>query len=67
MTNPPIAKLPVCEAAAFLGVSRSWLNKRRVDGFGPPYLKLGRRVLYDLDDLNRWVSRNRRQNTSQPV
>ena len=44
-------KLSVREAASFLGVSKSFLDKLRHYGSGPHYLKLGRRVVYDIRDI----------------
>jgi predicted DNA-binding transcriptional regulator AlpA len=58
-------KLSVRETAAYLCVSKSWLDKRRLDGNGPTYLKLGRRVVYDLSDLESWAASNRRHHTSE--
>jgi excisionase family DNA binding protein len=58
-------KFVVEEAAAYLGISRSYLNKLRVHGGGPAFLKLGRRVVYDPRDLETWAASNRRQHTSQ--
>jgi hypothetical protein len=58
-------KLPVQEAANFLGLSKSWLDKKRLDGGGPEYLKLGRRVVYDICDLESWAVQNRRRHTSE--
>ncbi len=60
-------KLHVLEAAAFLGLSKSYLDKKRLDGGGPAYLKLGRRVVYDLADLEIWAASRKRQHTSEPV
>jgi predicted DNA-binding transcriptional regulator AlpA len=42
------------EAAAYLGVSESWLTKLRCVGGGPRYAKLGRRVVYQDSDLDAW-------------
>lgn len=56
--------LNVTDAAARLGVSASWLNKLRVHGGGPPYLKLGRRVSYRDDDLVAWAIAQRQISTS---
>jgi superfamily II DNA or RNA helicase len=39
--------LEVDEAAAKLRISASMLNKSRVSGDGPPFIKIGARVLYD--------------------
>jgi predicted DNA-binding transcriptional regulator AlpA len=58
-------KLSVKETAAYLSVSKSWLDKRRLDGKGPTYLKLGRRVVYDIADLENWTASNRRRHTAE--
>jgi hypothetical protein len=47
----PGRKLSVREAASHLGVSKSFLDKKRLSGDGPAFLKLGRRVLYEKSDL----------------
>jgi predicted DNA-binding transcriptional regulator AlpA len=61
---PP--KLTVREAAAHLKLSKSFLDKLRLTGNGPAYLKLGtKRVVYDLQDLEAWVARCRRRHTSE--
>jgi predicted DNA-binding transcriptional regulator AlpA len=62
--GPVTRKLTVKETAAYLAVSKSWLDKRRLDGNGPAYLKLGRRVVYDIIDLENWAASNRRQHTT---
>ncbi|MEL7543914.1 MAG: helix-turn-helix domain-containing protein [Pseudomonadota bacterium] len=47
------------EAAAYLGVSPRSLERYRVEGTGPPYLKAGpgkrARVFYRLSDLDQWL------------
>jgi excisionase family DNA binding protein len=55
----------VAEAARFLGVSKSWLNKLRVSGGGPQFLKLGRRVVYEQQSLTAWIEQRRRSSTSR--
>jgi len=53
------------EAACFIGLSRSWLEKRRVFGDGPPYYKIGsRRVLYRRTELFAWLEQHRKRSTS---
>jgi hypothetical protein len=44
------------EAALALRLSERTLERFRVTGFGPPFCKLGRRVLYRADDLDRWIT-----------
>jgi predicted DNA-binding transcriptional regulator AlpA len=56
--------LRVAEAAEFLGLSVSKLNKMRVFGGGPDFLKLGSRVAYAPADLNAWLQTRRRSSTS---
>jgi predicted DNA-binding transcriptional regulator AlpA len=64
--NPrPQPLLPVEDAAAFLGgISKSWLDKSRLNGRGPRYVKIGRRVMYDLIDLQAWLAGQKQDHTS---
>jgi excisionase family DNA binding protein len=48
--------LTVEEAAKRLRLSTSTLNKWRVTGEGPAFVKLGRRVLYRASDLSDWLA-----------
>lgn len=57
--------LTVEEAAERLRLSVSILNKWRVSGDGPAFLKLGRRVLYSVADLDAWATAGRRNSTSE--
>jgi hypothetical protein len=41
------------------------LEKLRIYGGGPQYLKLGRAVRYDHDDLLRWAAERRIGSTSE--
>jgi predicted DNA-binding transcriptional regulator AlpA len=61
----PRRKLSVQEAGRFLGLSASNLNKLRVTGGGPRFMKLGRRVLYDWRELEAWASERTRSHTSE--
>jgi hypothetical protein len=64
-TVEPIAALSEEQAAYYLGISRSSLRKSRMNGARtnylppPPYIKLGRRVIYLLDDLHNYLGANR--------
>jgi len=65
---PPVSSrrmLSVQEAAARVGLSKSSLNKLRVYGGGPAFLKLGRSVRYDPHDLDAWLASHRRGSTSE--
>jgi predicted DNA-binding transcriptional regulator AlpA len=54
----------VQEAAAALGVSVSTMNHWRVSGFGPRFVKLGRRVGYRDEDLQAFIAKGLRESTS---
>lgn len=56
--------LPNADAAEFLGLSPRTLERLRVEGRGPTFLKLGRRVLYARVDLVAWAESRRRSSTS---
>ncbi|MDO8379217.1 AlpA family transcriptional regulator [Phenylobacterium sp.] len=56
--------LNVNEAAERLGVSVSYLNKMRLTGAGPPFVKLGARVCYDQPDLSAWIEGQKRRSTA---
>jgi predicted DNA-binding transcriptional regulator AlpA len=57
--------LSVKQAAKFLGLSKSWLDKARLTGSGPYYVKLGRRVLYDPGDIQAFLSARKHAHTSE--
>lgn len=54
-------------AAAFLGYTSKSLEQYRYEGFGPPYRKVGRRVVYALGDLQDWRSRRSPGRPSTPA
>lgn len=66
----PIATqlLTTTEAARFLRLSVATLERFRVTGEGPSYVKLGpakrARVVYQREDLVAWLEANRRDSTS---
>lgn len=53
------------QAAPYIGMSRSFLRQSRMNGQrqnrtpGPPYLKIGRKVLYLAEDLDTWLLEHR--------
>jgi predicted DNA-binding transcriptional regulator AlpA len=55
------------EAATKTGMSVSTLNKWRVTGFGPKFVKLGKRVLYRDEDIETFITAGLRSSTSQEV
>lgn len=63
----PRTLLRTTEAARRLGLSRSWLEKLRLTGDGPTFVRVGSRAIaYWSDDLMRWAdSRPRFRSTSE--
>lgn len=57
-------KLRTAEAAAYLALGISTIEKLRVLGGGPNYYKIGKAVVYDPADLDAWLASNRRSSTS---
>lgn len=55
------------EAAAFLRLAPGTLQNRRVSGTGPPFLKLGGRVVYRREDLANWAEERRKRSTRDQV
>lgn len=53
------------EAAAYIGMSIHYLRRDRHEGAvgnrtpGPTFYKIGARVLYRIDDLERWLQEHR--------
>lgn len=45
-------------------ISSKTLERWRVEGRGPSFRKLGRRVVYSRDDLLAWAEQQRRTSTS---
>lgn len=57
--------LDTAAASRALGISVSTLEKWRVAGIGPRFLKLGRLVRYSRRDLEQWLDARRVQSTSE--
>lgn len=60
------ALLTVKEAAAYLRVSKSYVDKLRVYGGGPKFLRFGKRkIVYSAADLDAWAASRRHGSTSE--
>ena len=62
--RPP---LTVAQAAAYTGYSEGYLNKLRVTGNGPTFIKRNGTVRYDPTDLDNWLEAGKCKSTSQSV
>jgi len=56
------------ELAKLTGIAESSWEKRRLSGDSPPYRKISKTVLYDLDEVYQWLdSRSRLSTTDMEV
>jgi excisionase family DNA binding protein len=63
--SPTGTVLNVKAAAKRLGLSKPHLDRLRITGGGPKFVKLGRRVVYRVADLDDWLEANLRSSTSE--
>ncbi len=64
-TTSPNARMMRAETVAeFTGLSASYLAKLRVTGFGPPFKKIGRAVIYRQADVEAWLESHNRTSTA---
>ncbi len=63
--HPPT--VPTAAAARLLGFKPNTLEKMRIAGTGPRYLKLGRAVRYRVADLEEYMNARSVQSTSEQV
>ena len=47
-----------------IDVSERTLERWRVEGSGPPFVKAGRKCLYRVEDIDGWLLASRRSSTS---
>lgn len=65
INQPDLALYTQAEAATILRISERSLERHRVQGTGPRYASLGRRVVYARADLLAWVQACSRCSTSE--
>lgn len=65
--KPAGRKLRTKEAATYMALSESTLEKFRHYGGGPRYYKLGRAVIYDSNDIDEWLLLRAREQTWGPT
>lgn len=64
MSSTFSVRMDTPEAAMYTGLTTSTLTKKRVFGGGPKYIKAGKRVVYDRNDLDAWMASLKRASTS---
>lgn len=65
MTDLVHRRLRTPGAAQYVGYSESTLEKKRLTGDGPPFIRLGRAVVYDTRDLDAWLAQCICRSTSE--
>jgi predicted DNA-binding transcriptional regulator AlpA len=60
---PLMTEREVAEATGG-AISMRRLQNMRVAGEGPPYLKIGKSVRYEWDDVREWLASHKRRSTS---
>ena len=63
-SRAPIALLTVDQAAIYLGLARSTLNKWRCHGGRPTFIKMGRAVRYRRQDLEGFLNEGASSSTA---
>jgi predicted DNA-binding transcriptional regulator AlpA len=53
------------EVSKMINMSEAWLEQKRCKGGGIPYIKIGRSVKYDINDVEKYIQNNRKKHTSQ--
>lgn len=62
--SDPDILLSEAETCALTGLADRTLQRKRLDGTGPNFVKLGRRVLYRRRDVLAWIEANTFASTS---
>lgn len=55
------------EAANYLGVSYDFMKRARITGKGAVFIQIGRKRVYRIDDLNKFLDANAKTNLSKPI
>jgi excisionase family DNA binding protein len=55
------------EAADRVRLSEATLEKKRSDGTGPIFVRLGRAVRYEVAALDEWIAAGRHKSTDTPL
>ena len=55
--------ISAARAPEYLGIQRQTLARWRHEGFGPPWVRMGRLIYYRSSDLRSWIESRVRRNT----
>ncbi len=65
MPNETFENMSVPEAAAYLRLSKSSLDRWRLTGEGPKFVKAGSRIIYRRAELDGWLENRTCRSTSE--
>lgn len=65
MKFPPDSRLTTAETANYLGVRADTVAYWRMRGNGPPFLRIGGRINYRIDDLDAWIAANSERSSAR--
>ena len=65
VNSPRDPLMTVKETAAYLCVSKSFLDKARLTGDGPAFIRIGRKILYRKSVVDAWLQQRQFASTSQ--
>jgi len=66
MDNQTLKLLNQKEVAKIIRKSEPWLERKRWEGGGIPYRKIGHHVLYEESDVHAWLEKHpKQQSTSE--
>ena len=57
-TPQPTLAMNSANAAILLGISEPFLRKMRGEGTGPNYVKIGKKIVYRIEDLKAFLAAN---------
>ena len=55
--------IAAAQVPKYLGIQRQTLARWRHEGFGPQWVRMGRRIFYRSSDLRAWIESRVRHNT----
>lgn len=59
--------LSTAQAAHYIGVTKGCLDRWRLQGKGPPWIRIGTRIIrYRIEDLDEWLRNNRIDPSGRP-
>lgn len=59
--------LNTAQVAVYTGLSESFFEKARLRGDGPPFIKIGARVLYAMHSVDEWLAARAVNSTSELI